>query len=684
MSKFGFTPVGNEKKAIQDITNAIARAAWLPENQGRLVKGGKFWRFDGEDVMVRFMIRADDPNGRLREGRYIAAQIEKAGIRVERLEWDRKKCAALSYNGDPARLEWQLYTEAWGPAETRLYWDDVVSQMYAPWQGYQAGGANPDHWNYENPDIDALTQKVAKGLYTGEKEYWDSILKAAELGIAAATRIFIVYQTEYFAANTTRFNQRMIYGLGEGLNTWSLVTADVKPEASGEKILRVTEFSARGSPFQSAWDPVGIDGFADPYSVSLSAPCAELSTFRSPGSGVFTPWRASWRDVETRISLGKDAKGSPTIEGRIPVPENAVIYDSRNKKWARVAPTVVSFSKATYSYKWGAWHTGIPIGIADVMYAQAFIGEWTSRDGDGDRYYDAGYESAWRPRRNACKGLVVNPEDSSITAYFDYNHMDKDAVAGFSPPDTYLSASGAQVNVSWEIIEALAKMVAEGGKSGTAWSFSAESAFTEVDLLNLRCLQDIKAKLREFIDAKYVPAPIVGFTTAKECVARYQAAIDFIDAHDNAYIGNGPFFISAVDLYSGTVELAANRDQSYPFVAGRWNAQFSATTTRIDGVGVTAVASKGKPVAVSVRLSFVSYPSGTVKPVDSSAKVTLTLVTPLGEKAYKASYARLGLYSATIPAEDTRALAPGTYTIVASSQLKDEAPSMEAAALTLH
>ena len=185
------------------------------------------------------------------------------------------------------------------------------------------------------------------------------------------------------------------------------------------------------------------------------------------------------------------------------------------------------------------------------------------------------------------------------------------------------------------------------------------------------------------MNARYVPPSLAGYTTADECVARYEAAIAFIDAHDNAYIGNGPFFISAVDLFANSVELAANRDPSYPFAAGLWSAFFSTTTTRIDGVGVPAAAVKGKTVTVSVRLSSVSYPSGAVKPIDSSAKVTLTLGTPAGEKVYKASFARPGMYSAAIPAEDTRALAAGTYTIVAASQLKSEEPSVETAALTL-
>ncbi len=71
------------------------------------------------------------------------------------------------------------------------------------------------------------------------------------------------------------------------------------------------------------------------------------------------------------------------------------------------------------------------------------------------------------------------------------------------------------------------------------WSFSSDPAFTEVDVLNPKCLADIKAKLQEFIDQEYVPPLIQGYNTPAEAVARYKLSITFIDEHKNAYISNG-------------------------------------------------------------------------------------------------------------------------------------------------
>lgn len=681
-SKFGFTAAGNEKKAIADISAALAKAAELDENRGRLAKTGAWWTFDGEPITIKFMIRVDDPNGRLKSGRYIADQIEKAGIRVERLEWDRRKCTSLCYNGNPAKFDWQMYTEGWGAGETRQYWDNIVSQMYAPWQGYQAGGANPDFWNYTNDEIDALTQKVQNGQFKDENDYWTSILKATEIGLSEATRIYISYQSQLYVANKARFTRRMAYGLGDGLNQWSQYTADVKPEKDGTKILRITQFSSKGSLFMSAWDPVGLDGFSDMYSLNIVNACTEQAAMRTPDGAVDSPLRMSWKDVSTKVSFGKNDKGEPVVNGEIEVPESAIVFDPALMTWQPVGPGVRSFSKATYTYKWSRTHSGAQLGVADVMYAQAFSWKWSNKVSDDDKLYDEGYASARKSVQDVVRGIVVNP-DKSFTVYYDYNHMDKRRIGASGAVDIYLASMSQNVIVTWEIIEAMAKMVVEGGAEVQNWSFSSDPAFTEVDVLNPRCLADITAKLQEFIDQEYVPPFIEGYITPAEAVARYKLALAYIEKNKNAYISNGAFYISDVDLNNNFVELSAFRDPSYPFAAGYWTNQLKSVTTRIDSVTPPAMAARGKALAVTLKVSAVDYPAATARGATEKAKVTLTLVTPKGEKVYKAVFVKAGQFTATIPAADTKALAAGAYTIVAQSQLAAEAPTVESGILTL-
>jgi peptide/nickel transport system substrate-binding protein len=458
-NRMGFTPEGNEKKAIEEITEALQEAAALPELQGRLVKQGEWWNFDGEPATINFLIRVDCAD-RSKYGQYIANQIEKTGIKVERLLWDRSKCGTIVYGSDPADYKWNIYTEGWGAGATRAFWEHIVCQMYAPWYGYMAGG--PDSkWRYENDEIDRLTEKAYTGNFLTEEEYWETVLEALDLALKDACRIYLTYQNDYFATHKDSFNKRMCYGLGDGLNEWSIITADTK-----NKELRVTEFSAKGALFMSAWDPIGTEGFNDVYSLVIAQPLFDRASFESPASAIATPWRVIPHDVKTEVD--RDEAGE--VVGKILVSPEAIKYDSGKKEWYKVGAGETAMSTGTYTFLFGNFHNGQPMTIANILYADAFVTEWITKDGDDDKYYDAAYESTLRPDWEISKGMTLNL-DATITTYFDYNFPpSKERVAANGAP--WVSVGGRGIILPWEIFEALAELVAVGSASGEVYSFT--------------------------------------------------------------------------------------------------------------------------------------------------------------------------------------------------------------------
>lgn len=695
-AKLGMSARGNEKKALADIEAALKEAAELPENKGKLVKSGQFWTYSGEPITVKFIIRVDDPTGRLLEGRYIADQIEKAGIKVERLEYDRSKASKLAYNGDPADWEWSMYTEGWGAGATRAWWDVTISQMYAPYYSNMPGGQNEGFWNYENKDIDAIAQKNYNGWFLTADEYWNDNIKVQEIALKEAVRIYVASQTQFYVANKARFNSKMLYGLGDGLNNWSIRSADVKPDANGQKTLRVTQYSARGGLFMSSWDPVGVDGFNDVYSSAIVEACSDPSTFESPNSAKDTPLRVTYslKNVETKLKAGEGGKP----EGLIPVDSTAVIFNSKTKKWESgtefkdmgegkydyvKSSAMKSYTKLSdLRYVYGKWHSGAPITVADIMYATAFPYEWANKDGNDDKYYDESYAAQYQATLPIMKGYVLN-KNGSFTTYYDFNWpMDKDRVAAQGAVAVKAGNPGRQTVVSFEIYEALAKLVVEGSKSGTQYSFSSDPSMTEVDVIQPKCVADIKAKLQDFVAKKYVPESIKKWMTPTEAVARYEAAIKFIDTYGNAYISNGPFFISKVDYNANYIELSAFRD--YPYKSDYFPKLFKTTITRIDDVKVPATAQRSADIPVEVAISAVTYPDDTAKAADSKAKVTVTLIMQdNSEKVYKADFVSAGSFKAVIPAKDLSGLKPGAYTLVIQSVFGSEAPAVQPSSLAL-
>lgn len=683
-SKLGMTATGNERKAIADIDAAMTAASQLPENKGKLVKKGAFWQYDGKDVSIKFLIRVDDPNGRLPAGRYIADQIEKAGIKVERLEWDRSKASTLAYYSNPADLSWHMYTEGWGAGATRAWWDVTVSQMYAPYYGYMAGGADPANWNYENARIDELGEKGMNGQFLTEADYWAGNLEATELGIKDACRVYLASQLDKYVANKARFNSRMAYGLGDGLNGWSIRTADVKPDASGQKVLRVVQYSARGSIFMSSWDPIGVDGYSDVYSNAIANAVSEKSVFESPSDAKDTPLRLKYDVKAVRAAPAILATGK--LGGTVAVPATAEYYDSAADAWKPVGAGKTTAVSATAPYVGGKWHNGEAITVADMRHALAFQYEWANQDGAADKYYDDAYASMFKPQLDTYQGFVYN-KDGSVTSYADYffapEMLRTGTTVAMYGADVRAGNPGGQVAVSWEVAEALALLVAEGAKSGVTYSFTGSDVLTEVDVVAPKCVADIKAKLDDMVAKNYVPASLKGFVTPAQAVQRYKATLAFIAKYGHAYVSNGPFVISKIDSTTNSVTLDAFRD--YPYKSDYWPKYFRQPITQIDNVKAPTTPSKKVDAVFEISASSFVYPDTATVPLTAKAKVELRLQMPDGtEKVYAAKFEKPGAFKAIIPAKDLAALRSGqAYTVVVISSFGTEAPSVVPTSLVL-
>ncbi len=684
-SQLGMKANGDEKKAIDSIAAAMNAAAALPENKGKLVKVGDFWNFDGAPISIKFLIRVDDPNGRLPEGRYIATQIEKAGIKVERLEYDRSKCISIS-NGNPAKFDWGMYTEGWGAGATRAYWANIVAQMYAPYSGNMPGGANEANWNYENAEIDKLVEPINNNSFLTEKEYYDGLLKATKLGLEDSVRIYIAASEAKFIANKARFaNGRFAYGMGDGLNEWSIRTADVAPETSGPnkglKVLKVTNFSARGSLFMFAWDPVGGDGFSDSYVGPIRGIVVDNATYEAPNTALTIKYRAVFDEKKLVTKVAKNDKGE--IVGQLDVPATAVTYDTASKTWKPVGAGVKAFTTGTAGYLYGKWHDGQPESFADMVYATAFIKDWSTKDGANDKYYDEALDSSWTANIALTKGIIWDAKAKSATAWVDTQFPMEPARA--YPVISPLAANyGYNAMVPWQIYEALGQMVAEGSKSGTVYTFqySEDAAITEVDVKEPKCVADIKAKLQDLAAAKFLPASLKGFATPEEAVARYNASIKFIDTYGHAFIGNGPFFISKIDTVANYVECTAFRD-SYPYKSDYWPKALKVALSSIDAVKMPVTAVRSKDAVITVNVSSFNYPDVAKTPL-AKGKVTAALQLPGGgEKVYTAVSKAAGSFVVTIPAKDLGALKAGSYTVVIMSSIGTESPSVSPETLVL-
>ena len=688
-SKMGMTANGNEEKAINDINKAMEKAANLPENRGKLVKENGWWKYNGETVTIKFVIRVDDPTGRLPAGNAISDLIEKTGIKVEKLLYDRNKSTQVVYGSDPKDYEWNIITEAWGAGATRAWWDVTLRQMYVREGNYMPGGNISEFWNYDNKEASRISDKNSNGWFLTADEYWNGNMRLQEIGLEDAVRIYLNSQTQFFVANKERFNRRMLYGVGDGVNDWSIRSADIKPNRNGEKVLRVLQHSAQGSLFISPWDPVGVGGFSDAYSAIMIGPCSDAgATFESPSTAKteFILGEADTNSLEIGVRAGNN--GIPV--GTIKVPQNAKMYNPYTQKWEegltvkinengelvyQKSDNLTAYVKCDFKPRTFKWHHGIESSLVDLMYGSVFIANVITKTNENDKYYDSAMAGRYLSAMDGAVGSIIN-EDGSFTLYGNYYWpMDMDrqiAVAAVSPK---IGNPNRNTVIPFEINEAIMKIVLEGSKSGNVYTISQDQSLTSIDVKNPTCVSDIKEKLIEMRDSEYIPAGIEDFITKEEAVKRYQAAIDFIEKYGHAYISNGPFFISRIDSKANYIELTAFKDYSY--TAEYWIERLSTKMSRIEDIEMPAIASKNNDINMDIYVSSYNYPDNALELPDpnTTVKVLLQLQNG-GEREYKAVL-QDDVFKLSIPKEDLSSLPSGNYIAVIESYIADETPYIE-------
>ena len=687
--KQGMTETGDEKLALSMINDALEKASQLPENKGKLLKGDKYWQYEGKDILVKFFIRVDDATGRLPAGRYIADQIEKAGIKVERLEWDRSRSSDSVYGADPAKYICTMYTEGWGAGATRRWWDVSVCQMYSPFYGYMPGGATPGYWNYENARLDELGKKGQNGQYLKEEDYWTGNLEATDLGLKEAVRVYLCTTRDSFVANKARFNSRMLYGVGDGLNGWSIRSADVKPDTTGrfagQKVLRVSQHSARGSLFMSSWDPVGRGGFADSYCAVVVGATYLKEVDEAPHTAEDMEFACEVDFNSAQIAPKILSDGS--IGGDVQVPANAVKFDTKTKEWKAIGEGVTAAVGATGKFSDGLyWHHGMPITSIDERYATAFIRDWCTKDGEDDPYYDEPLASNLAEDLANAKGAVYH-DNGSITYYKNFFFAPDVArtITTTGAPGAKAGNPGRPTIVPWEVNEALAEMVVHGASSGTIYNFlEAGQGATEVDVVSPPCVKDIKAKLQEFLESKHIPVYIKGLPGVDEAyiTKRYQATIDFIEKYGHAYIGNGPLKLTKIDTDTNSI-IAESFDKT-PQTSSYWVNKLAIPMSVIDYIKAPHSAKPGEEAEFEVTVSQFIYPNNELSPL-IKGNVLLRLQNDDGtESVFTAEKIADGKFRASIPANKTAELKSGaTYIVVVTSSVNEETPSVATAKLTM-
>ncbi|GBF23884.1 hypothetical protein MnTg01_00216 [archaeon MnTg01] len=524
------------------------------------------WTYDGKDIELIAFIRSDDPV-RKSIGGILSYELERIGFKVTKDFGDLNKAFVNVYGSNPADMKWSFYTEGWGGRSAFVKYDPVgLGQMYSPWFSNMPGFNDPSYWTYQNDYLDTITQKIYTGNFSSAEERIDLFKEATVEGVNESVRIFLASKIDQYVVNEKI--DGIINDFGAGVPT-RFTAINARTDSDSLKI-GVKQI------YQGAWNPVM--GFSDIYSRQIWDTLYDPSVFKHPYTGNTFPIRTAYV-IET---AGPD--------GKLDVPDDAIIWDPVLQSWREVYPNTQSTSKVTFDLTLSKWHNGSPMDMNDVLHSLYFTIEWGSEQQEDDKTFDT--EFTPRASQTVKTLIAVKPlDEKTLEVYVNYWHFDEAEIADWA---------SLWSSVPWELTTAMEQSVIDG-KVSFSRSGSVSKSVNWLSLIVPNDAEIIKQYLTEFKDSSHIPSALAYFDLRNNYLdSRYDASIKWIEEKNHAVISNGPFYLQSYSPESRTITIRAFVDESYPFEAGHWKEFENVKFPKIIQVDIPDVIRQGTILSVPI------------------------------------------------------------------------------------
>lgn len=595
----------NPDKAVETISDALVKA-------GAKFIAGK-WYYQDKPIKVRVVIRIEDQRKDI--GEYVAGELERLGLEVERIYSPASKAIPLVYGGDPRKGEWHVYTEGWAFTAIAAYDDDLPYFMYvSPWTGAVFEYYTPA------PPFPDLAQRLLNAEYKSAEERNEWVLRLAELALKDSTRVWVVWEISPFPRNKNFVN--VAYDLtGGAYSLYSLRSARYEGKIGG------SAKAGNRRMLTSAWNPVG--GFTWLYDALIERLIYDPGVWTHPHTGEYIPIRSEF-SVTT---------AGP--EGKLPVPEDAIIFDPATLTWKTVGPGVEATSAVTFTLNFGPWHHGPEMTLADVMNAIAETYRITYEE---DPLYDpASITPGMEVFVSSVKGFKIEGPNK-ITVYIDYWHIDPTFIA---------AQASVWTGTPWEVY-AIMNAAVENKELAFSDTRAEEWGVEWLDLSKGPSLDVLKKYYDQLAAENFIPSYIKQWVSDEEARARWSALGDWYNRYGHFLVSNGPFFLYKVDPAAKLVTVRAFRN--YVYTADHWD---YLVTPRVPDIEVSPLPEIVPGQALDVEV-FATLAGEPYNEVDIDVLVMLKGQTVLEKKA---ELVEPGRFVAHLSEIDTAKLAPEVYDV---------------------
>jgi peptide/nickel transport system substrate-binding protein len=373
-----------------------------------------------------------------------------------------------------------------------------------------------------------------------------------------------------------------------GILGGSFTTNAAQPQSS----INVLEFSSTGALFMSPWNPVL--GFTDTYGMYLWMHIREWGLYPAPDTGIPVQTTATFQYVGNYTV-------DPQTQAVVPyltVPANALVFDPFTLQWVPISVAAANQTYASYiknnednippgflttvsnyinnngkapvkiifNFDQVPWHDGVNFSVSDVLGSLAFMWRWTTDTSvltnQTDNYYDDEYASQYGPVIGLFEGIeIIN--DTSLAVYTTYVDIDPALIAY-----TIIPYPG----VPYDLLASMELAVMNSTNLWWSDKTTSRGTLTGIDMLNNA--NEIKAAAQALTPSKlyyFNGLSNYGYTFGKDLSTRTAALVSWINAHGNAVVSNGPFYVDSYNAQSNTMVLKNKALLGLPKIKYHWN-----------------------------------------------------------------------------------------------------------------
>jgi len=630
----------NEAKAIADIATAMTADGATMGADGK-------WQFNGQPIVLNFLIRPDSDGTRKPQGDYVAAQLEKAGFAVERL-YKKSSEASPIWKGTAANLcQWNLYTAAWSMPVIERDAKADFQQMYLPDSSQQC---EPFLSNVSDPVFQQVGDDLANGKFTTIQQRHDLMVQAMTLSLQDSLQVFILDSRSFAPYNT---NVQISANLAGGIEIAPIAYYTARFVGQEGGTLKWGESDLFTDPFNPV---VGSNWAWDQGALAAMNGAAFMS---DPYTGLQWPLRAEKAEltVQTGLPVFKSLDWiTLTTADTIAVPADAwVDWDAATQTFKTAGDGITAKIKSVIYYPADmfdtvTWHDGSKISAADFVMAMI---EFFDRAKPESAIYDADnavpYFESWFSSFKGVKIVSVNP--LVIETYSDNYVSDAELnITTWWPNYGFGEAP-------WDAI-AVANLAEAAGEIAYSAEKSAAKSIEQTSFVGGPTLAVMAKYLDQAIAAKTIPyAPTMSaYLTADEAAARYAALKTFYTDRGHFEVGTGPYYLYKAFLVEKSLIL--QNYTAYPDTPDRWSNFAEPKISVVDITGPAGSVKIGAPATFDIAVTFGGQPyaSADLKMV----KYILYDATGAVVKSDLATLVSEGNYQVVLPAEVTSLLAAGS------------------------